>query len=1271
MRLPWFHRSHSARSRPARRRKRRFTPDLRIRQLERRRVLDAAAQSLVVTPSITSDAATSVATDVDPLVFDWSVTHDEAAAAADAYQANSPVDPEMPVGIPDEEPVNVPPVLTVALDQTVGEGQLLDLSGAGAPPLALFIDDGGPDSHTVTVNWGDSPDDEELDFFFADGSGAIVGTHSYALEGLYEVSVTVVDSGGLSDTESFFVTVNNTPPVLTVAADQTVNEGALLNLSGAGAPPLGLVADDGKFDTHTATIDWGDGTVEPGTVQQAMGSATIVGTHTYLENGVYEVKVRAFDDDGDASQMETFFVTVKNVPPVLTVADDQIVNEGAVLDLTGVGTPPLGLIADDGKLDTHTATIDWGDGTVEMAMIQQGMGSAAIVGSHIYVENGVYEVKVRAQDDDGDFSEKQSFFVTVKNVPPVLTVAPDQMVNEGAVLDLSGVGAPPLGLVADDGKLDTHTATIDWGDGAVESGTVLQGMGSAAIVATHTYADDGVYEVKVRAQDDDGDFSETRSFFVTVKNVVPSLANIDDLEVKEGSAFSLIDLDVLLTDPGFDNPANPVIGGEKQETFVIHSINWGDGTPIDTSTVSIVNRDPGSPGVPTTARFSHAAHTYADDGDYTVTIRVADDDMGAFHDLARFTEGKAGADFVDLVFTIRVNNENPSFTRIVPSTTTINESEGISFTAEFSDPGFDNPLNPNAPDPERMIADPRHESFTYDIDWGDGRQQLEAVAVADMNGSVGVPSTGMFGGSHVYADDGLYTVTLTIRDDNDGVRMDTFLVNVQNVNPSFVPTPRGASFEGDDISSEGITTIRVAFNDPGFDNAVNPNPAAPPSITDTRHESFTHVLNWGDGTIDAVHTYPESGVYTVSVTQIGPGGSMQIFSFPNVDSSLRPVLTLVSSQALNNTAVPEESFTYFIRWGDGVVQTVPLVLKAPGNPVLNSGLTRVLGLQRTPGGETTLTTGSFQVQHRYLGPPNPLNPTADIRIDVVVLDDNNGSVSDFVLVDNPGIQTTTAAIDTTPEVPALEFTPPPTADVFIDQQLASTQTQQSTSARVVRSDLMVTSERYLELEVLSPDNTVVSRHRIRDEALNDLRSFFATLPDGHYRIYLVRTENNSRRLIMDVYVRNGRVIDPTDDTEGTRDRPPTAEESPPVEPLPLEENPLLEPLPPQQPDAVPEQDAAPVPQASQENQPSDGPGAENAPTIGGLLPLKHSPRWSVPLAALALAANGTGWSQQLHSALEGAEDRHWQRLRRAGRSRRPAGRANSQQNPPAGSYNTP
>src|SRR5262249_29702637 len=156
----------------------------------------------------------------------------------------------------------------------------------------------------------------------------------------------------------------------------------------------------------------------------------------------------------------------------------------------------------------------------------------------------------------------------------------------------------------------------------------------------------------------------------------------------------------------------------------------------------------------------------------------------------------------------------------------IKEAGSVSFNINFSDPGFDNPTNPNAPAPG--IADPLHESFTYDINWGDNRQTLSAISVADTNGSPGVTSKGTFGGSHTYADDGTYTVTLTIHDDNGGVNTQTFTVVVENIAPTIVPpvVPPGAPpvpFEGDQVTSLGFTKIRVSFSDPGFDNPANAN----------------------------------------------------------------------------------------------------------------------------------------------------------------------------------------------------------------------------------------------------------------------------------------------------------------------------------------------------------------------------------------------------------------------------------------------------------------
>jgi hypothetical protein len=150
----------------------------------------------------------------------------------------------------------------------------------------------------------------------------------------------------------------------------------------------------------------------------------------------------------------------------------------------------------------------------------------------------------------------------------------------------------------------------------------------------------------------------------------------------------------------------------------------------------------------------------------------------------------------------------------------------------------------------------------------------------------------------------------------------------------------------------------------------------------------------------------------------------------------------------------------------------------------------------------------------------------------------------------------------------------------------------------------------------------------------------------------VRTENNSRRLIIEVFVRRGRVIDPADDSEGTRDRPPTSEA------VDTQES----------PQAVPnENENAPAnnasgPQAQENTLPGDQPvaaGAEielvelDSDSLQPPAPSSTALRWMTPLAGLALVATRSrgNWVDQVDEAFQQGGDREWQRLRRAGRLR--------------------
>jgi hypothetical protein len=126
------------------------------------------------------------------------------------------------------------------------------------------------------------------------------------------------------------------------------------------------------------------------------------------------------------------------------------------------------------------------------------------------------------------------------------------------------------------------------------------------------------------------------------------------------------------------------------------------------------------------------------------------------------------------------------------------------------------------------------------------------------------------------------------------------------------------------------------------------------------------------------------------------------------------------------------------------------------------------------------------------------------------------------------------------------------------------------------------------------------------------------------------------------------VIDTSDDSEGTRDRPPTGEQS---QAQPLNENPLLEAVP-----GSTSSDTTPAPVNDQAaSVPATDPAAsettQNNATDNGTMPARVS-RLAVPLAGVGLVAAARPWSERVDDSLAEADETDWRRLRRAGRASR-------------------
>ncbi len=304
---------------------------------------------------------------------------------------------------------------------------------------------------------------------------------------------------------------------------------------------------------------------------------------------------------------------VSNVAPGVDAGGTATIAEGTALGRTV-------LVSDPGASDTHSASVTWGDGTSDVI---GSAGPPSLKVSHVYADDGIYDVEVCVTDDDGG-SDCDSFAVTVTNAPPAVSVG-------SATADEGSLVALPVTTFGDPGTLDVHRARVSWGDGTpVEPATIAEtpfgppgsttGLpGTVRSDGGHVYADNGMYTIEVCVtDDDDGLTCSTGSLSIGNVAPVPSITTVG-----EGPDFFL---------PGVSVPLAATFTDAGTADTHDAQVAWGDGTSSGSATGGVeLDESPfGPPGSTDGLTGTYRSpHTYSTTGLFELATIVSDDDDGS------------------------------------------------------------------------------------------------------------------------------------------------------------------------------------------------------------------------------------------------------------------------------------------------------------------------------------------------------------------------------------------------------------------------------------------------------------------------------------------------------------------------------------------------------------------------------------------------------------------------------------------------------------------
>ncbi|UCF07378.1 MAG: PKD domain-containing protein [Thermoplasmata archaeon] len=556
------------------------------------------------------------------------------------------------------------------------------------PPNARINE---PDNNTafdvndeITFNASDSDDDqtahEDLIFSWdfydqvdSNGDGdptndgdafGNITTHAYDKKATYNITLNVTDEGGLYNTTSVTVFINNYKPVVLMTVSDTtpyVNDTVTFNATETYDP-------DGTYDELVYEFDFGDGTI----VYRSWPQEPVV-NHTYTSVDSYNATLTVTDYYSSNSTSISMDVGPNMVPDAEITSPTEgntfDVNETILFNGNTSSDP------NDENLIYHW---DFGDdNSYEESPTSYPDGAYDGKTTYYYNQTGPfplyeYTVSLTVTDDEG-MDNTETVTIAVNNYAPVAIATSNVTeadTNESITFDGSGSYDPDSW-----GAITSYVWDFDDGTG--------QQFGQVVI---HEFAEDGMYNVTLTVYDNNpGDPANDTDW------VIISIANRDP--VIEG----------VTVEPEFpivgENIYINVTASDEDGYIVEYTWNFGDSSSYSEDEIDHLDG----------AFDGNTYHSYSERRTYNVLITVVDDD-----DMTNET-----------IISVTLYNALPEVEIISPSEDQdVKEVVTISGTASDTD-GFVNKVEVKIDDGDWDLAedtsgDSSWSTWEYDWDTGDG-----------------------------------------------------------------------------------------------------------------------------------------------------------------------------------------------------------------------------------------------------------------------------------------------------------------------------------------------------------------------------------------------------------------------------------------------------------------------------------------------------------------------------------------------------------------------